>query len=178
VSTAFKLAYITPLLKKVDFDPADARSYRPISYQSVLSKLLERVVARQLIDYLKSSNLLPRLQIAYRAHRSTESAVLRVLADILGAVNRGDLAMLTLLICPPLSTQLTTRRSCIVSRCRMASVTRCTDGLFRTSAVDRSLFAVGQHHRFQRPSCSVSRKGRSWDRSSSCCVYSRPDRYS
>jgi len=31
VPTAFKLVYITPLLKKVDLDPADARSYRPIS---------------------------------------------------------------------------------------------------------------------------------------------------
>jgi len=29
--TALKLAYITPQLKKVDLDPADARSYRPTS---------------------------------------------------------------------------------------------------------------------------------------------------
>jgi len=97
VSTALKLAYITPLLKKVDLDPADARSYRPISNLSVWSKLFERIVARQLIDYLKSSKLLPRLQSAYRAQHSTETAVLRVLADILGAVDRVDLAMLTLL---------------------------------------------------------------------------------
>jgi len=39
-------------------------SYRPISNMSVLSKLLERIVARQLIEYLKSSKLLPRLQSA------------------------------------------------------------------------------------------------------------------
>ena len=99
VPTAFKLAYITPQLKKVDLDldPADAGSYRPISNLSVLSKLLERLVARHLIDYLKTSKLLHRLQSAHRAHHSTDTAVLRVLADILGAVDSGDLAMLTLL---------------------------------------------------------------------------------
>ena len=95
--SVFKSAYITPLLKKADFDPADAKSYRPISNLTVLLKLLERLVACQLLDYFKYSNLLPRLQNAYRAHHSTETAVLKVLADILLAVDSGDLALLTLL---------------------------------------------------------------------------------
>mgnify|MGYP003449240914 FL=1 len=50
VPTALKSAYITPLLKKPDLDSADIKSYRPISNLSVLSKLLERLVARQLLD--------------------------------------------------------------------------------------------------------------------------------
>ena len=75
----------------------DVKSYRPISNLSVLSKLLERLVARQLIDYLTASRLLPDLQSAYRAHHSTETAVLKVLSDILLAVDKGDLAVLTLL---------------------------------------------------------------------------------
>ena len=66
VPTAFKAAFITPLLKKSDMDPADTKSYRPISNLSVLSKLLERLVARQLISYLTASVLLPDLQSAYR----------------------------------------------------------------------------------------------------------------
>jgi len=97
VPSVFKAAYITPLLKKTDLDPTDTKSYRPISNLSVLSKLLERLVARQLLDYLTASRLLPDLQSAYRAHHSTETAVLRVLADILLAVDTGDLALLTLL---------------------------------------------------------------------------------
>ena len=40
---------------------------------------------------------MPDLQSAYRAHHSTETAVLRVLSDILGALDRGDFAVLTLL---------------------------------------------------------------------------------
>ena len=42
--------HVTPLLKKADLDSADAKSYRPISNLSVLFKLLERLVAQQLIS--------------------------------------------------------------------------------------------------------------------------------
>ena len=75
VPSIYKSAYVTPLLKKADLDPTDVKSYRPISNLSVLSKLLERLVAQQLLDYLTSSKLLPRLQSAYRVHHSTETAV-------------------------------------------------------------------------------------------------------
>ena len=97
VPSSFKSAYVTPLLKKADLDPADAKSYRPISNLSVISKLLERLVCKQLVKYLKDNDLLPDLQSAYRAHHSTETAVLKVLSDILIALDTGDLAVLTLL---------------------------------------------------------------------------------
>lgn len=97
VPSSFKAAYITPLLKKTDLDTADPKSYRPIANLSVLSKLLERLVAQQLLDYLNAARLLPDLQSAYRAHHSTETAVTKVLADILLALDAGDITMLTLL---------------------------------------------------------------------------------
>ena len=93
----FKAAYVTPLLKKSDLDPADVKSYRPISNLSVLSKLLECIVAQQLLDYLRAHKLLPDLQSAYRAHHSTVTAELKVLSDILSAADTGSLSMLTLL---------------------------------------------------------------------------------
>ena len=71
------------------------KSFRPISNLSVVLKLLERVVARQLIGYHRLSDLLPILQSAYRANHSTETAVLKVLADILMAHDSGDFALLT-----------------------------------------------------------------------------------
>ena len=83
VPTSFKSAFITPLLKKPDLDQADVRSYRPISNLSVTSKLLERLVARQILDYLTAAKLLPSLQSAYRAYHSPETAVVKVLSDIL-----------------------------------------------------------------------------------------------
>jgi len=62
----------------------------------VLSKSLERLVVRQLLDYLYAADLMPDLHSAYRSHHSTETAVLRVLSDI-RAVDSGDLAALALL---------------------------------------------------------------------------------
>jgi len=55
-----------------------------------LSKLLERLVVQQFLRYLNEAKLLPKLQTAYRAHHSTETAVLKVLVDILGALDSGD----------------------------------------------------------------------------------------
>jgi len=66
VPSSCKSGYVTPLLKKVDLDAADVKSYRPITNLSVLSKLLERLVAQQLTEYLTENGLLPELQSAYR----------------------------------------------------------------------------------------------------------------
>jgi len=93
----FKHALITPILKKPGLDSNDVNSYRPISNLSVLSKLFERVVSRQLMDYLQLHHLLPPLQSGFRAGHSTETAVLHVLSDILAAVDAGNLAALVLL---------------------------------------------------------------------------------
>jgi len=51
------------------------------------------------VKYRKDNDLLPDLQSAYRAMQSTETAVLKVLADMLLALDLGDLAMLSLVYC-------------------------------------------------------------------------------
>ena len=84
-------------MKKPGLDAADTSSYRPISNLPVLLKLLERLVVRQLMGYLSSADLLPSLQSGFRQGHSTETAVLRVLSDILQAVDRGDTATRILL---------------------------------------------------------------------------------
>ena len=68
VPSSFEAEYVTPFLKKVSLDPADVSSYRPISNLPVMSKLLERLVAKQLVGNLTASGLLPKLQSAFCAH--------------------------------------------------------------------------------------------------------------
>jgi len=97
VPSSFKSGYGTPLLKKADLDAANVKSYRPITNLSVLSMLLERLVAQQLTEYLTKNGLLPELQSAYHAHHSTETAMLKVMGDNLLALDSGNLAMLSLL---------------------------------------------------------------------------------
>jgi len=64
---------------------------------TVMSKLLERIVARQLVSYLSDNDLLPDRQSAYRAFRSTETVIARLLSDILTALDAGDIAALAVL---------------------------------------------------------------------------------
>ena len=64
---------------------------------SILSKLLERLVVRQLLHFLASANLLPSLQSGFRPGHSTETAILHVTSELLMPVDHGDFAALTLL---------------------------------------------------------------------------------
>ena len=100
-----------PLLKKPDLDSADLRSYRPTSNLSVVSKLRERIIFRQLCSYLSAADLLPRLQYMHSLSDSSlyEKALLKVLTEILYVVDNGDLSVLDLpaalsMMIPPTTT--------------------------------------------------------------------------
>ena len=53
----FKLAMLNPLLKKMGLDFEVFASFRPISNLMFMSKLTERAIALQLIDYITINNL-------------------------------------------------------------------------------------------------------------------------
>src|SRR6218665_1529742 len=97
VPTNYKNAYVIPRLKKPTFPCGDLASYRPISNLPLLSKLLERVVSVQFTEYLSSAGLLPVHQSAYRKFHSTETALLKVVTDLIEAIDAGDHALLGLL---------------------------------------------------------------------------------
>ena len=92
-----KHAIVLPLLKKSGLDTADMANFRPVSNLSFLSKVIERVVARQVNSYLMENGLLPRCQSAYRRHHSTETAMLRVLSDALTAADNRQVTLLGML---------------------------------------------------------------------------------
>ena len=72
VPTSWKTALITPIHK--NGSKTDANNYRPISVLPVVSKILEKTVQYQLMDYLEKNHLLSEKQFGYRRKRSTELA--------------------------------------------------------------------------------------------------------
>ena len=76
----WKRALIRPLSKiRTPLSPSDTR---PIANLPELSKLLERIVASQITDYLIEHDLINPRQSAYRPGYNTQSALLRVCDDI------------------------------------------------------------------------------------------------
>ena len=97
VPDSMKQALVTPLLKKDDLDPEVLKNYRPVSNLSFFSKVLERVVAARLTNYMTINQLHEPMQSAYRACHSTETALVRVQNDILRTLDQGGAAILVLL---------------------------------------------------------------------------------
>jgi hypothetical protein len=93
----WKHALVTPLLKKPSLDPLVLSNYRPVSNLPFVSKVVERVVSKQLTNYLQSNCLYPVFQSAYRQCHSVETALLRVQNDILQALDNQQGVILVLL---------------------------------------------------------------------------------
>ena len=92
-----KSAVIKPLLKKENLDCNILKNYRPVSNLPFLSKVLERVVAKQLKQYMSDYNLHEPFHSAYKQFHSTESALLIVHNDILCAMENQGVTLLVLL---------------------------------------------------------------------------------
>jgi len=92
-----KVAIIRPHLKKRGLDATECKNFRPVSNLSFLSKLLEKIVANQVNDFLQRCKAYPLLQSAYRKFHSTETALLKVFSDLCMAVDEGNICLLGLL---------------------------------------------------------------------------------
>ena len=98
VPASFKQAIVTPLLKKSSLDRENMKNYRPVSNLPYVSKLLEKVVMKQLNDHMEHHDLCEPLQSAYRSHHSTETAMVKVMNDLLLAMDTKKQCVLLVLL--------------------------------------------------------------------------------
>ncbi len=97
VPEVLKHATVYPLLKRPNLAPSVLANYRPISNLSFTTKILEKVVLQQLQKFLDENKIFEVFQSGFRKYHSTETALLKVLNDILLTGDAGDHAVLVLL---------------------------------------------------------------------------------
>ena len=71
IPNLLKTALITPLLKKTNLNTEDFKNFCPVSNLLFISKLIEKSVAVQLVQYIEDNNLDEKLQSAYKKLKST-----------------------------------------------------------------------------------------------------------
>ena len=92
-----KHAVVKPILKSADMDCDLCKSYRPVSNLSFLSKILEKVVLRQMMAFLENNGLICDVQSGYRPHHSCETLLVRMFNDINGLSDENKIVSLLLL---------------------------------------------------------------------------------
>ena len=91
----WKMANILPIPKVKN--PQQAKDYRPVSILCVLGKALEKIVHKQVCEYLHDKELFPEFQSGFRQGHSTATGLLKVTDDIRGAMDRRLMTLLVLL---------------------------------------------------------------------------------
>ena len=93
----FKLALISPLLKKPGLLKSDLANFKPISNLNTIGKILERLALSRFFPHISKSPSFSPLQYVYRKFHSTETALLKLTNDIMETIDSGKIKILTAL---------------------------------------------------------------------------------
>ena len=83
-----KLAKVIPIYKKDG--PTQVTNYRPISLLPVLSKVVEKTIAKQLSEYFEENKLFNQNQYGFRTGHSTEHAALELVDKITSQMDNNE----------------------------------------------------------------------------------------
>ena len=89
-------ALVHALLEKSNLELI-SKNYRAVSNLSYLSKLIKKTVSSQPTSYTNSTGRNESLQPAYKQGHSTETALLKVMTDMLAALDNKEITCLVLL---------------------------------------------------------------------------------
>lgn len=83
-----KDAFIIPILKNNKQN--DIENLRPIALLSNVSKIIEKIIYKRIMNYLEKHNILSDAQNGYVKGRSTVRAVFQFIEDVIDALNSGN----------------------------------------------------------------------------------------
>ena len=84
-TSLWKTAIVRPIIKKAGLEQSFS-NYRPVSNLPFLSKVLEKAAIAQFMGHCDSHQLLPNFQSAYRTNFSCETALIKLMNDLLWAM--------------------------------------------------------------------------------------------
>ena len=87
----WKIAKVIPVFKQGD--RSDEDNYRPISLLSCFEKVLERLMCKRMLDFLKKHKILYKLQFGFRENHSTSLALIEALNEIYLKLDEGKFVL-------------------------------------------------------------------------------------
>ena len=96
-ASKWKIGKLLPLHKGKGLDPMDPKSYRPISLLPVIGKITERILQKQIMEFMESSGQLNENHHSYRKQHSTVTAMLQISDTIFNGCNDNKITTLVTL---------------------------------------------------------------------------------
>ena len=93
----WKHSKVIPLFKPGSKDKLSAKSYRPVAILPVVSKVLERVVFLQIVEYMDTNGLFHPNHHGFRALHSTTKAMIQMYDTWVEALDRSEMAGVALI---------------------------------------------------------------------------------
>lgn len=89
----WKIGKITPIPKTEHSTTPD--QFRPVTVLPILSKIYERLMAKQIVAFIEENNIYKPSMSGFRKHHSTETLLMKIRDDIVGAMNKGEITLAT-----------------------------------------------------------------------------------